>query len=156
MAGATGLLVVASGLTYVVANTAPLVLTARLPAAPEVAASFVSLFVLARIPVFLFGPVQAEYNLSGTLASARPSGATNLLLHTAASEAKDAGCRRLYLGGGTSAKADDPLLNFKRSFGEPGASFHIGGRIHDATAYDALRARYPERAASGRILFYRS
>ena len=51
--------IVASGLTYVVANTAPLVLTARLPAAPEVAASFVSLFVLARIPVFLFGPVQA-------------------------------------------------------------------------------------------------
>jgi O-antigen/teichoic acid export membrane protein len=59
MARATGLLVVASGLTYVVANTAPLALTARLPAAPEVAASFVSLFVLARIPVFLFGPVQA-------------------------------------------------------------------------------------------------
>ena len=59
MARATGLLVVASGLTYVVANTAPLVLTARLPAAPEVAASYVSLFVLARIPVFLFGPVQA-------------------------------------------------------------------------------------------------
>ena len=59
MARATGLLVVASGLTYVVANTAPLVLTARLPAAPEVAASFVSLFVLARIPVFLFGPLQA-------------------------------------------------------------------------------------------------
>ena len=59
MARGTGLLVVASGLTYVVANTAPLVLTARLPAAPEVAASFVSLFVLARIPVFLFGPVQA-------------------------------------------------------------------------------------------------
>jgi O-antigen/teichoic acid export membrane protein len=59
MARATGLLIVASGLTYVVANTAPLVLTARLPSAPEVAASYVSLFVLARIPVFLFGPVQA-------------------------------------------------------------------------------------------------
>ena len=59
MARATGLLIVASGLTYVVANTAPLVLTARLPAAPKVVASFVSLFVLARIPVFLFGPVQA-------------------------------------------------------------------------------------------------
>ena len=58
-ARATGLLAFASGLTYVVANTAPLVLTARLPLAPEVAASYVSLFVLARIPVFLFGPVQA-------------------------------------------------------------------------------------------------
>jgi O-antigen/teichoic acid export membrane protein len=59
MARATGLLGLASWLTYVVANAAPLVLTARLLAAPEVAASYVSLFVLARIPVFLFGPVQA-------------------------------------------------------------------------------------------------
>ena len=54
----TMLLAMASGLTYVVTNTAPLVLTARLPDSPEVAASFVSLFVLARIPIFLFGPVQ--------------------------------------------------------------------------------------------------
>ena len=54
----TVLLAMASGLTYVVTNTAPLVLTTRLPDSPEVAASFVSLFVLARIPVFLFGPVQ--------------------------------------------------------------------------------------------------
>jgi O-antigen/teichoic acid export membrane protein len=59
MARATGLLALASWLTYVVANAAPLVLTARLLGAPEVAASYVSLFVLARIPVFLFGPVQA-------------------------------------------------------------------------------------------------
>ena len=59
MAHAQGLLALASWLTYVVANAAPLVLTARLPGAPEVAASYVSLFVLARIPVFLFGPVQA-------------------------------------------------------------------------------------------------
>jgi hypothetical protein len=42
-----------------VANLAPLVLTARLPEAPAVAASFVSLFVLARTPMFLFAPLQA-------------------------------------------------------------------------------------------------
>jgi O-antigen/teichoic acid export membrane protein len=59
MARHTGLLALASGLTYLVANTAPLVLTARLPLEPEVAASYVSLFVLARIPVFLFAPLQA-------------------------------------------------------------------------------------------------
>lgn len=59
MARNGGLLALASGLTYVIANTAPLVLTARLPLAPEVAASYVSLFVLARIPVFLFTPLQA-------------------------------------------------------------------------------------------------
>lgn len=59
MAVGTGLLAFASGLTYLVANLAPLVLTARLPDAPELAASFVSLFVLARIPLFLFAPLQA-------------------------------------------------------------------------------------------------
>lgn len=55
----TGMLAFASGLTFLVANTAPLVLTARLPDQPEIAASYVSLFVLARIPVFLFTPLQA-------------------------------------------------------------------------------------------------
>jgi hypothetical protein len=105
---------------------------------------------------FLMGPEQAEYHLSGTAADARPSGATNLLLHAAADAAKEAGCRRLYLGGGTSSRPDDPLLNFKRSFAESEASFYFGGRVHDIQAYDALRARHRERAESGRILFYRS
>lgn len=59
MASRAGLLAFASGLTFLVANLAPLVLTARLPLQPEVAAAFVSLFVLARIPVFLFAPLQA-------------------------------------------------------------------------------------------------
>lgn len=54
-----GTLAFASSLTFLVANTAPLVLTARLPDQPDLAASFVSLFVLARIPVFLFTPLQA-------------------------------------------------------------------------------------------------
>jgi O-antigen/teichoic acid export membrane protein len=54
-----GMLAAASGLTYLVANLAPLVLTARLPEAPAIAASFVSLFVLARAPIFLFAPLQA-------------------------------------------------------------------------------------------------
>lgn len=58
-AAGIGLLAFASGLTFLVANLAPLVLTSRLPQAPEVAASFVSLFVLARAPVFLFAPLQA-------------------------------------------------------------------------------------------------
>lgn len=59
MAVGAAVLAGASGLTYVVANTAPLVLTARLLDQPEIAASFVSLFVIARVPVFLFSPLQA-------------------------------------------------------------------------------------------------
>jgi O-antigen/teichoic acid export membrane protein len=62
LAASVGLLACASGLTLLVTNLAPVVLTSRLGTAPadaELAASFVSLFLLARIPLFLFAPVQA-------------------------------------------------------------------------------------------------
>ncbi|MGH3907325.1 MAG: hypothetical protein ACRDTE_24585 [Pseudonocardiaceae bacterium] len=59
MARGVALLAGASALTLLVANIAPVVLTARLTADPRTAASFVSLFVLARIPLFLFAPLQA-------------------------------------------------------------------------------------------------
>lgn len=59
MARSVGFLAGASALTLLVANIAPVVLTARLTTEPLVVASFVSLFVLARVPLFLFGPLQA-------------------------------------------------------------------------------------------------
>lgn len=59
MARGVALLAGASALTLLVANIAPVVLTARLTADPRTAASFVSLFVLARVPLFLFAPLQA-------------------------------------------------------------------------------------------------
>ncbi len=106
--------------------------------------------------LFLFGPKQAEYHLSGTLQASRQSGATNLLLHAAAKAARSAGCLTLYLGGGTSTRADDPLLRFKASFGLPSLTYRIGHRIHDPAAYARLRMAEPELAAnSKRVLFYR-
>jgi O-antigen/teichoic acid export membrane protein len=54
-----GFLAGASALTLLLANIAPVVLTSWLTDDPSTAASFVSLFVLARIPLFLFSPVQA-------------------------------------------------------------------------------------------------
>ena len=62
LAASIGFLACASGLSLLVANLAPVVLTSRVGATPDaarLAASFVSLFVLVRIPIFLFGPVQA-------------------------------------------------------------------------------------------------
>lgn len=59
MARGVGFLAGASALTLLLANIAPVVLTSRLIDDPGTAASFVSLFVLARIPLFLFSPVQA-------------------------------------------------------------------------------------------------
>jgi O-antigen/teichoic acid export membrane protein len=62
LAASVGLLACASSLTLLVVNLGPVVLTSRLGTAhgdAELAASFVSLFLLARIPLFLFAPVQA-------------------------------------------------------------------------------------------------
>lgn len=73
-----GLLAGASGLTLVVANLGPVVLTSRLgsdPAGAAMAASFVSLFVLARIPILLFTPLQAV--LLATLTPAVELGAVD-------------------------------------------------------------------------------
>lgn len=63
MFGQVAVLAFGCGLTLVIANLGPVVLTFRLgsadPGNAAVAASFVSLFVLARIPVLLATPVQA-------------------------------------------------------------------------------------------------
>jgi len=60
LAGAVGYLAGASALTLTMTNLGPVVLTFRLgPAEAAVTASFISLFLLARVPLFVFGPVQA-------------------------------------------------------------------------------------------------
>lgn len=106
--------------------------------------------------LFLFGPCQVEYHLSGTSPQGRLLGATNLLLHTVACLAQAAGCRWLYLGGGSSTNADDPLLRFKSSFAGANHSFSFGYRIYDSLAYQHLRETRPvQAAASRRVLFYR-
>ncbi|MDD5334868.1 MAG: GNAT family N-acetyltransferase [Rhodoferax sp.] len=106
--------------------------------------------------LFLFGPKQAEYHLSGTLRAGRQSGATNLLVHAAAQTAQSSGCLSLYLGGGTSMRPDDPLLRFKESFAAAHLMFRFGHRIHDPATYARLREGAPQLAAnSKRLLFYR-
>ncbi len=107
--------------------------------------------------LFLFGPAQVEYHLSGTSPVGRQAGATNLLLHEAARTGQIRDCRTLYLGGGASARADDPLLRFKASFSSPHLSFHIGHQVHDRGVYGQLREAHADQAGpSNRVLFYRS
>lgn len=59
MARALSLLVGGTVLMLIVSNVAPIVVTARLTDDAATAAAFASAFVLARIPLFLFAPVQA-------------------------------------------------------------------------------------------------
>jgi hypothetical protein len=105
--------------------------------------------------VFLFAPRVVEYHLSATSPAGRRLGATNLLVHGAAQAARESGCAGLYLGGGTDGAPDNPLLQFKRSFGPAQLQFCFGSRVYAAEAYAALQGRLPELARSGRVLFYR-
>jgi len=107
---------------------------------------------LLAMGVFLFAPRIVEYHLSATSPAGRSVGATNLLVHGAAQEG---GFNVLYLGGGTDRRPDNPLLQFKRSFGPAELQFHFGSRVYAEKAYTALQGRLPELARSGRVLFYR-
>lgn len=71
-----GMLAAASGLTLLVANLAPVVVTSRLVTDAATAAAFASLFVLTRTPLFLFGPVQALLIPGLSAAAARGDRAT--------------------------------------------------------------------------------
>lgn len=107
--------------------------------------------------MFLAGKTSLEYHLAATSPAGKKESATNLLLHGAALAGQAAGLERFYLGGGTDARPDNPLLFFKQGFSEKRAPFRIGTAIHDAERYEALKRAHPERwqSNSGRILFYR-
>lgn len=64
-------LVTATLLAQAMANLAPVVLTTRLVAHPAAAASFAAAFIFARIPLFVFSPVQALLVPTLTAAVAR-------------------------------------------------------------------------------------
>lgn len=105
--------------------------------------------------LFLFGPLTVEYHLSATVEAGRAAGATSLLLHLAAELAQQYGANTLFLGGGTDSRPDNPLLLFKSAFALPSLTFYIGSHIYQPALYAQLQAAYPDRASSGRVLFYR-
>lgn len=99
-----------------------------------------------------------EYHLSGKTAIGGRWSATNLLLHEAFRAMPGLGIDRMHLGGGSTAKPDDPLLFFKSGFSRQRAEYRIGWRILIPDAYEALKRRYATDYARQprRILFYRS
>lgn len=99
-----------------------------------------------------------EYHLSAkNLKGARHS-ASSLLMHEAFGEMYESGVDKVYLGGGTSNKPDDPLFFFKAGFSEGRAAFRIGKRVIMPAPYEELKSIYAQRYAENpqRILFYRS
>lgn len=81
-----------------------------------------------------------EYHLGANSAAGHAAGTAYLMQYTAATEGRRRGLAHLYLGGGRTPRADDPLLFYKRAFSRRERLFHVGRAIHD----EALFARYAE------------
>ncbi|MDP2859931.1 MAG: hypothetical protein Q8P50_18465 [Bacillota bacterium] len=97
----------------------------------------------------------AEYHLSARVLGLERSRAMPGLIHGMAEYYQSRSFRYLYLGGGRSVGDQDSLLFFKKGFSQSTAPYRIGHQVFAADVYDEMRVRFPERAASGRVLFYR-
>lgn len=107
--------------------------------------------------LFLDGAGMREYHLAATSAAGRKVSASTFVLHQGAVAARALGSRRLYLGGGSDARPDNPLLFFKASFSPQRLTYRTGWNVFDAHRYDELQQRFArERAAHPeRPIFHR-
>ncbi len=94
--------------------------------------------------LFLRGPQFAHYHLSARTDEAH-NAAGNLLFEAAADWACAHGCTALHLGGGTTGKADDGLLQYKKRIGRQDATFHAAGLICRPADHAALIAAWQAR-----------
>lgn len=99
------------------------------------------------------------YHLGASLGEGAGPGAGNLSLFAMSCALIDSGVGFVNLTGGRTTAPNDPLLLFKRSNANGTAVFHIGQRIIDPPAYNAvawqwqqLRGRPPE---AGKTVFWR-
>lgn len=99
------------------------------------------------------------YHLGASLGEYAKLGAGNLSLFSMSCGLMEAGVAFLNMTGGRTSAADDALLLFKRSNANGTAAFHIGKRIVDPLAYNALAAQWQQLHGSPpdaeKIVFWR-
>lgn len=99
------------------------------------------------------------YHLGASLTEYAKLGAGNLSLFAMSRGLAEGGVEFLNMTGGRTAAADDPLLLFKRSNANGTATFHIGKRVVDPLAYNAVAAQWRELRGSPpdaeKIVFWR-
>ena len=96
-----------------------------------------------------------EYHLGASSAAGRARGSAYLLQHAAALEGQRRQLAHLYLGAGTGADADNPLMFYKRCFSRRERPFFIGRAVHHAALFaEFARARgYDPDSAPPNLLF---
>lgn len=99
------------------------------------------------------------YHLGASLIDYAKMGAGNLSLYAMSCGLMAEGVKFLNMTGGRSARADDPLLLFKRSNANSTAVFHIGKRVLNTAAYNGLTALWQRRHGSApdpeKVIFWR-
>ena len=107
--------------------------------------------------LFLDGVGIREYHLSASTPQGRAVGAAAFALHAAALSARARGARRLYLGGGSDVRPDNPLLFFKSGFSDQRLCYRTGSNVFNPRAYDRLKQLFPAAWAAHpeRPIFYR-
>lgn len=91
--------------------------------------------------LFMCSDGNMHYHLSATDPNYYSYAANNLILATAAEYGNAHGYHWLHMGGGLSSSHEDPLFQFKRSFGKLDKNlkeFHIGKAIFLPEVYDRL------------------
>jgi hypothetical protein len=96
-----------------------------------------------------------EYHLGASSSRGHATGAAYLLQHAAAQEGQRRGLANLYLGGGTTAEPDNPLLFYKRAFSRRERIFHVGNAVHHEPLFAGFaRSRgYDRDSAPPNLLF---
>jgi hypothetical protein len=94
--------------------------------------------------LFLRGPRWAHYHLSARSGDAH-NASGHLLFEAAADWAVAHGCHAIHLGGGTTGRADDGLLLYKRRIGRQDALFRTAGLITRPDDHAALIAAWQTR-----------
>lgn len=97
----------------------------------------------------------AEYHLGARSPEGDAHQAMAGLLHSVALHYQKLGYERFYLGGGRTTAPNDSLLFFKEGFARAEWMFRTAARIYDMSHYQDLARRMPEKAATGRVLFYK-
>jgi hypothetical protein len=96
-----------------------------------------------------------EYHLGASSEAGHAIGSAYRLQHAAAQEGAARGLAQLYLGGGTTTDADNPLLFYKRAFSRGERTFHVGNAVHHEALYGAfaLSRGYHRESAPINLLF---
>jgi hypothetical protein len=109
--------------------------------------------------LFLVGGRGIHFHLGGSSSAHRHAAPNNLLFHEVASWGRERGLQWLHLGGGADGAREDSLLRFKSTISPLRVPVHVGKRVHDREAFEALRSQWLRESGlsdrPGYFLLYR-